>query len=193
MKAALPAGPLPFNAVFDNASSLGRQLQIVARLIAARTALGAQRQVFFVSLGGFDNHDFLSLQHPGLLSQVAQGLATFHTALGELGVADRVTTFTASDFGRTLTSNGDGSDHGWGSHHIVMGGAVRGGRFWGDMPVLANGGPDDVGQGRLLPSTSVDQFAATLARWMGVADGELPLVVPNIGNFSQRDLGFFAI
>ena len=110
-----------------------------------------QRQVFFVSLGGFDNHDFLLDQHPGLLSQVGNGLASFHTALTELGVADRVTTFTASDFGRTLTSNGDGSDHGWGSHHLVMGGAVQGQRFWGEMPVLANNGVSDVGQCRLLP------------------------------------------
>ncbi len=186
----LPATP-PFNTSFDTDSSLGRQLRMVARLIAGREALGAQRQVFFVSLGGFDNHDFLLSQHPGLLSQVGNALASFQAAMNELGLAERVTTFTASDFGRTLTSNGDGSDHGWGSHHLVMGGAVRGGRCWGEMPVLANHGPNDVGQGRLLPTTSVDQLAATLARWMGVADGELASVVPNIANFSTRDLGFF--
>ncbi|MBN8503260.1 MAG: DUF1501 domain-containing protein [Burkholderiales bacterium] len=192
VKAALPA-TLPFSTPFDTAgSSLHRQLQMVARLIAGRSTLGAQRQVFFVSLGGFDNHDFLTAQHPLLLSQVGSGLASFQSALVELGVADRVTTFTASDFGRTLTSNGDGSDHGWGSHHLVMGGAVQGGRFWGEMPVLANNGQSDVGQGRLLPTTSVDQLAATLARWMGVSDTELATVVPNIANFSQRDLGFFA-
>ncbi|MBB5206019.1 uncharacterized protein (DUF1501 family) [Inhella inkyongensis] len=190
VKAALGTSA-PFSTVFDSTSSLANQLQIVARLIAGRSSLGAQRQVFFVSLGGFDNHDFLLAQHPGLLAQVGNGLASFQAALTELGVADRVTTFTASDFGRTLTSNGDGSDHGWGSHHLVMGGAVQGQRFWGQMPVLANNGPDDVGQGRLLPSTSVDQLAATLARWMGVADSELASVVPNIANFSQRDLGFF--
>ena len=109
-------------------------------------------------------------------------------------MADRVTTFTASDFGRTLTSNGDGSDHGWGSHHLVMGGAVKGGRFWGEMPVLTTNGSsqNDVGQGRLLPSTSVDQLAATLARWLGVSDTELTTVVPNIGNFASRNLGFFS-
>jgi uncharacterized protein (DUF1501 family) len=191
VKDALPS-TLPFNTVFDSTSSLHRQLQMVARLVAGRSTLGAQRQVFFVSLGGFDNHDFLNDQHPPLLSQVGSGLAAFHGALTELGVADRVTTFTASDFGRTLTSNGDGSDHGWGSHHIVMGGAVRGRRCWGEMPVLANGGPNDVGQGRLLPTTSVDQLAATLARWMGVSETELSTVVPNINNFSQRDLGFFS-
>lgn len=190
VKAALAGVTL--TTTFDTTSSLARQLQVVARLIAGRSTLGAQRQVFFVSLGGFDNHDFLLDQHPGLLSQVGNGLASFHAALTELGVADRVTTFTASDFGRTLTSNGDGSDHGWGSHHLVMGGAVQGQRFWGEMPVLANNGVSDVGQGRLLPSTSVDQMAATLARWMGVADSELASVVPNIANFSTRDLGFFS-
>ena len=187
----LPATP-PFNTAFDTGTSLGRQLRMVARLIAGREALGAQRQVFFVSLGGFDNHDFLLAQHPGLLSQVGNALASFQAAMNELGLADRVTTFTASDFGRTLASNGDGSDHGWGSHHLVMGGAVNGRRCWGEMPVLANNGPDDVGQGRLLPTTSVDQLAATLARWMGVADSELATVVPNIGNFASRDLGFFS-
>ncbi len=193
VKAALGSNTaLPFTTVFNTGSSLGRQLQMVARLIAGRSALGAQRQVFFVSLGGFDNHDFLLTQHPGLLTQVAEGMAAFQAAMTELGVADRVTTFTASDFGRTLTSNGDGSDHGWGAHHMVMGGAVQGRRFWGDMPVLANNGPDDVGQGRLLPTTSVDQVAATLATWMGVSNSELGTVVPNIANFSRRDLGFFS-
>jgi len=191
VKTALAVAP-PLATPFDQASSLARQLQMVARLISARSQRGAQRQVFFVSLGGFDNHDFLLDQHPGLLLQVGQSLASFQSAMTELGVADRVTTFTASDFGRTLSSNGDGSDHGWGSHHLVMGGAVRGGRFWGEMPVLANNGPNDVGQGRLLPTSSVDQLAATLARWMGVADTELTTVVPNIANFASRDLGFFA-
>jgi uncharacterized protein (DUF1501 family) len=107
----------------------------------------------------------------------------------ELGVANQVTTFTGSDFGRTLTSNGDGSDHGWGSHQFLVGGAVRGGRFHGQLPAFSVNGPDDVGQGRLLPTTSVDQLAATLATWMGVSNTNLPLVVPNIGNYSVRDLG----
>jgi uncharacterized protein (DUF1501 family) len=191
VRSALPT-LLPFGTVFDTTSSLHRQLQMVARLIAGHATLGARRQVFFVSLGGFDLHDFLTTQHPPLLRQIGTGLAAFHAALTELGVASNVTTFTASDFGRTLTSNGDGSDHGWGSHHLVMGGAVRGGRFWGEAPVLASNGPSDVGQGRLLPSTSVDQLAATLARWMGVSDTELASVVPHIGNFASRDLGFFA-
>lgn len=175
---------------FDTNSSLAQQLRMVARLIAARADFGAGRQVFMVSLGGFDLHDNLADNHPGLLANVAQSLVSFHGAMGELGVADRVTTFTASDFGRTLSSNGDGSDHGWGSHHLVLGGAVQGGRYYGTAPAVAVNGPDDVGQGRLLPTTSVDQFAGTLATWLGVGASDLALVVPNIGNYSQRNLGF---
>ncbi|WP_367159114.1 DUF1501 domain-containing protein [Erythrobacter sp.] len=105
-------------------------------------------------------------------------------------VADRVTTFTASDFGRTLSSNGDGSDHGWGSHHFVLGGAVRGGQFYGTAPTISVEDDGQVGQGRLLPTTSVDQYSATLAKWFGVSDAEIPLVSPNIGNFDEPDLGF---
>ena len=175
-----------------NPNPLASQLQRVAKLIAARTALSAKRQVFMVSLGGFDNHDFLPTQHPSLLSSVADALGSFYDATVELGVANSVTTFTASDFGRTLASNGDGSDHGWGSHHFVMGGAVKGQRFYGRAPAIAVNGPDDVGQGRLLPTTAVDQFAATLASWFGVSAGELPLVVPDIVNWnvSDRNIGF---
>jgi uncharacterized protein (DUF1501 family) len=134
---------------------------MVARMLSARAGLGAKRQVFFVGLGGFDLHDRLLIDHPALLGQVADALAAFHQATVELGVAANVTTFTASDFGRTITSNGDGSDHGWGSHHFVLGGAVRGQQYYGTIPVWANNGPDDVGQGRLLPTTGVDQLAAT--------------------------------
>lgn len=177
---------------FDANSSLGNQLKMVARMIAARASFGVSRQVFLVSLGGFDLHDNLTDNHPGLLSQVAGGLSAFYAAMQELGVANQVTAFTASDFGRTLSINGDGSDHGWGGHHFVLGGAVKGQRYFGTAPAVAVNGPDDVGQGRLLPSTSVDQFAATLATWLGVSASDLPLVVPNIGNFSQRDLGYFA-
>ncbi len=184
------AGAPAFTTAFDT-SSLSTQLQMVAKLIAARQALGATRQVYFVSIGGFDLHDLLVAQHPGLLTQISDAMASFYAATAELGVADKVTTFTASDFGRTLTSNGDGSDHGWGSHHFVMGGAVKGGRFYGTLPSVSVNGPDDVGQGRLLPTTSVDQLAATLATWMGVSATDLPLVLPQIGNYSQRDLGYF--
>jgi uncharacterized protein (DUF1501 family) len=160
-------------------------------MISTSSEIGAKRQVFFVSLGGFDNHDGLASVHPGLLTSVAGALNAFYAATVELGVADRVTTFTASDFGRTLTGN-DGSDHGWGSMHFMLGGAVNGGRFYGTPPVVANDGPDDVGQGRLLPSTSVDQYAATLAKWFGLSDTDLVALLPNLANWnaSQRTLGF---
>lgn len=163
----------------------------MAKLIAARQALGATRQVFFVSIGGFDLHDFLVTQHPGLLTAVNDALASFYAATVELGVANQVTTFTASDFGRTLASNGDGSDHGWGSHHFVLGGAVKGGKFWGTLPSVSVNGPDDVGQGRLLPTTGVDQLGATLATWMGVGATDLPGVLPQIVNYTQRNMGYF--
>ncbi len=185
------AGAPALQTPFDTSSSLSSQLLIVARLIAARQALGAMRQVFFVSLGGFDVHDFLLDVHPGLLTEVNNALASFYAATVELGVASQVTTFTASDFGRSLTSNGDGSDHGWGSHHFVLGGAVQGGRFWGTLPSVSVNGPDDVGQGRLLPTTAVDQLGATLATWMGVSATDLPRVLPQIANYSQRDMGYF--
>ena len=183
--AALPTLATPFDT-----SSLSQQLRMVARMIAARSSFGTGRQVFMVSLGGFDLHDFLVDRQPGLLRNLASSMSTFYNATVELGVADKVTTFTASDFGRTLTSNGDGSDHGWGNHHFLMGGAVKGKQFFGAAPALAVGGPDDVGQGRLLPTTSVDQFGATLASWLGISDSNLPIVVPNIGKFSTRNLGF---
>ena len=126
-----------------------------------------------------------------MLASLSDALASFYAATVELGVANQVTAFTASDFGRTLSSNGDGSDHGWGSHHFVLGGAVKGGRCWGQAPVVASNGPDDVGQGRLLPTTSVDQLAATLATWMGVSATELPAVLPHVGSFTERTLGYF--
>jgi uncharacterized protein (DUF1501 family) len=174
------------------ASSLANQLKMVARMISVSGNLGAKRQVFFVSMGGFDTHDALVATHPGLLSSVGSALSAFYNATVELGVADKVTAFTASDFGRTLTGNNDGSDHGWGSMHFMLGGAVRGKNFYGTAPVVANGGPDDVGQGRLLPTTSVEQFAATLGKWMGVSDSDLLAVLPNLTNYSTRNLGFMA-
>ncbi|MFT3777262.1 MAG: DUF1501 domain-containing protein [Ottowia sp.] len=182
--AALP------DAVGDRARTLNQQLKMVARLIAARGQLGLKRQVFLVSLGGFDTHDNLLARHPVLLTDLGAALAGFQQAIDTLGVGAQVTTFTASDFGRTMTSNGGGSDHGWGSHHLVLGGAVRGGAYYGQAPEALLGGPEDVGQGRLLPGTAVDQYAATLARWFGVSEGEMALVAPNIGNFGERSLGF---
>ncbi len=169
--------------------SLGDQLKMVARLIGARSSLGTKRQVFMVSIGGFDLHDNLIAQHPALLGSVSDAMAAFYNATVELGVASKVTAFTASDFGRTLQSNGDGSDHGWGSHHFVVGGAVKGKAFYGTAPAVSLGNtaaPEDqghVGQGRLLPTTSVDQYAATMANWFGVADAELSGILPNLRHF----------
>jgi uncharacterized protein (DUF1501 family) len=176
--------------VFPAGNPLAAQLKIVARLIGARSALGLKRQVFFVSLGGFDNHNALMTDHPNLMQRVGDAMAAFYAATVELGVANKVTTFTASDFGRTLASNADGSDHGWGSHQFVMGGAVNGKKFYGTAPQVSLQSNDQVGQGRLLPSTSVDEFAATLARWFGCSAGELPGILPNVGNFSNTALGF---
>ncbi|NBR00636.1 MAG: DUF1501 domain-containing protein [Actinobacteria bacterium] len=187
-------------------TNLGRQLAMVARQIAARNSLGLKRQVFMVSMGGFDLHDELPAKQPGLLREVSDAIAAFYEATVELGVAGNVTTFTASDFGRAMTPNGDGADHGWGSHHFVVGGSVRGGAFYGTPPPVSVGdtsSPDDqwhVGQGRLLPTTSVDQFAATMAQWLGVADTELDGLLPNLKNFGAgaalagypRNLGFLS-
>jgi uncharacterized protein (DUF1501 family) len=150
------------------------------------------RQVFFVSHGSFDTHAGQLGTHQNLLSQLSQGLAAFHAATVELGVESAVTTFTLSDFGRTFQPNsGGGTDHGWGSHQLVLGGAVRGGDFYGTYPTLAKGGPDDAAaEGRWIPTTSVDQYAATLARWFGVAPSQLPSIFPNLGRFDTQDLGF---
>ncbi len=174
------------------AGGLAAQLKMVARLIAARSSLGAKRQVFFVSLGGFDTHDSLLSVHPGLMAQIGSAMAAFYQATVELGVANQVTAFTASDFGRTLVSNTDGSDHGWGSMHFVVGDAVKGKSYVGAAPVIANNGPDDVGQGRLLPSISVDQFGATLASWFGVSASDQASVMPNLAHYTQTNLGFMS-
>lgn len=177
---------------FPTGNNLADQLKMVARLIAARNTLGTKRQVFFVSLGGFDTHDSLLAVHPGLMSTVANAVSAFYQATVELGVSSQVTTFTASDFGRTLVSNNDGSDHGWGSMHFVLGDSVKGKSFVGTPPVIANGGPDDVGQGRLLPKLSVDQYGATLASWFGVSATDQASVLPNLANYSQGNLGFLS-
>jgi uncharacterized protein (DUF1501 family) len=191
LTAALASAPA-LATVFPTGNSLADQLKMVARMISASAALGTKRQVFFVSLGGFDNHDAMLTSHPVLMTKLGNALAAFHAATAELNVASQVTSFTASEFGRTLTGNSTGSDHGWGSMHFVMGGAVKGKRFYGTAPVLANGGPDDVGQGRLLPTTSVEQLAATLGTWLGVSDSELLAMLPNLSNYnsSTRNLGF---
>lgn len=175
---------------------LADQMRMVARLIGSRSSLGVKRQVFMVSLGGFDLHDNLVNNQPDLMRRVSEAMTAFHNTTVELGVADKVTAFTASDFGRTLSNNGDGSDHGWGSHNIIVGGAVKGGALYGYAPPLGNGSLSStsaqdlwqVGQGRLLPTTSVDQYAATLAKWFGVPDAELPSILPNLSNFGAGSL-----
>jgi uncharacterized protein (DUF1501 family) len=186
---AVAANALPLT-TFDSTNSLASQLKMVAQIIAARNSLSAKRQVFFVSLGGFDNHDNLTTDHAALMTKLGSAMASFDDAMSKLGTQNSVTTFTASDFGRTLTGNGDGSDHGWGSHHMLMGGAVKGKRFFGTAPEVANNGPDDIGQGRLIPTTSVDQLAGTLATWFGVSAADMGIVLPNLGNFNNKNLGF---
>lgn len=183
--AAVPAFSTPFPA-----TGLGRQLEMVARCIAARGSLGQNRQMFYTSIGGWDFHDNLLTRQAANLATVDAAVGAFNAAMVQLGVDERVTLFTASDFGRGLQSNGQGSDHGWGAHHFVVGGAVRGNRLYGVWPDVALNAGQDVGQGRLLPTTSVDQFAATLGRWFGLSAFELATVMPNLGRFSNQDLGF---
>ncbi len=166
-------------------SWLGQQLKAVAKTISARTALGANRQVFVVGLGGFDTHSEQAKTLPKLQSQIDQAVTAFHTAMGELSLNDDVALFTASDFGRTLAINGDGTDHGWGAHHFVVGGGVQGQRIFGDIPVSTLNHELDAGSGRLIPTTSVEQYAAALGRWYGLDDNELNIIFPNLTNFGS--------
>jgi uncharacterized protein (DUF1501 family) len=165
----------------------------VARLIASRERLGMSRQVFFVATGGFDTHDDQLQDQPGLLANISASLAAFHSATVELGVASQVTTFTQSDFGRTLSSNGDGSDHAWGGIQLVLGDAVRGRTIYGEYPSLELNGTQDVGGGRMIPVVSSDQYAATLARWFGLGEPQLDAIAPSLRNFAERDLGFMLV
>ena len=172
----------------DNA--LASQLKMVAQLISIRSALSLQRQIFFVALGGFDTHDAQSTSQPVLMQRLSQALRAFHDATVELGVAERVTSFTASDFGRSLTVNGKGTDHGWGGHQWIIGGAVNGGGIYGMPPSLVPDGADDSEGGRFIPQTSVDEYGATLARWFGIGEADLRYVFPNLGRFATSNLGF---
>mgnify|MGYP003493134203 CR=1 FL=1 len=176
--------------VFPN-TSLGNQFKMVARLIAARDKLGLKKQCFFCSIGGFDTHGEDQLERQTeLLGQISEAVTAFYAATVELGVANNVTTFTASDFGRTFTSNGQGSDHGWGSHHLVVGGAVQGGRLFGTFPNQDLRGPDDSGsQGNWIPTTSTEAYAATLGRWFGADDTVLAQVFPRLQYF-DANVGF---
>jgi len=196
-----------------NNSPLMSQMKMVARLIdVGKNYLGMKRQIFFIQVGGYDTHTIQTTSatatnpsnatvvtgaHANLLAEVSQSLNALSLAMGDLGVLrgdaqmqNRVTAFTVSDFARTLPSNGSGSDHGWGGHHIIVGGAVKGQATYGKFPVLAVNGPDDTGIGRWIPTTAVDQYAATLAKWFGVDDGNMSTIFPNIDRFASRYLGF---
>jgi uncharacterized protein (DUF1501 family) len=177
------------NALANN--GLASQLQTVARIIGARAGLGAKRQVFFVSMGGFDTHDGQNMNQADLLARISHALGYFDTALAGLVGGDmrnNVTLFTASDFGRTLTSNGDGTDHGWGGHQFVMGGAVNGGEIYGRFPQFIQNAADSTGNS-YIPATSVDTIGSTLGKWFGASDSQLDTIFPNLVNFN-RDLGF---
>lgn len=172
-------------------TSIGQQLKQVAQILQLRPQIGLSRQIFFCSLGGFDTHSGQSWNQWDLLKQISDGMLSLYNATTELGIADKVTMFTESEFGRTLQPSGTGSDHGWGSHHIVMGGAVKGGDVYGRFPVMALGGPDDsANRGAWIPSSSTDQYGATLAKWFGVDPAGLTTVFPNLGLFGSSDLGF---
>lgn len=182
-------GASPISTPFPR-SFLGSQLRAVAQTMAARDTLGASRQVFFVGLGGFDTHSAQAADLPGLQQDIGDSVAAFYNATQELGIANNVTTFTAADFGRTLTVNGDGTDHGWGSHHFVVGGAVKGGDIYGDVPVSQLGHDQDAGNGRLIPSVSVEQYAAPLGSWFGLNQSELNLALPGLAAFPGGGLDF---
>jgi uncharacterized protein (DUF1501 family) len=186
-------------------TSIGSQMKMIARLIEARgpSKFNMNRQIFFCQIGGFDTHTAQVRSNTGtdnvlattgahysLLFQVSEAIFAFQRAMEQLGVSNDVTTFTASDFSRTFPNNSQGSDHGWGSHHFVVGGSVDGGKFYGKLPTLAINGPDDTGTGRWIPTLSVDQHAATLARWFGVDPSMMSALLPNLSRFSSSDLGF---
>ncbi len=202
VKITPPEGGAAFN------SALSPQLQMVARLIAAGNTpaasggFGMKRQIFFCQIGGYDLHtgqtdynantpnDVLFGAHTNLLAELSQSMFAFQRAMEQLGLSNNVTSFTASDFGRTFPSNGQGSDHGWGSHHLILGGAVNGQRTYGTFPVLTINGPNDTSTGRWIPTTAIDQYFATLATWFGVDNGNLSTVFPNLGRFATPNLGF---
>jgi uncharacterized protein (DUF1501 family) len=184
----------PLQTVFPTGNSLASQLKQVAQIIGVRSALGIGRQIFFCSQGGYDTHSDQLGTQVGLYGQLSAAMAAFYSATQELGVANNVTTFSLSEFSRTFQpgSNG-GTDHAWGSHALMMGGAVKGNALYGTFPTLALGGPDDTGDnGRWIPTTSVDQYAATLASWFGVANADLPSIFPNLANFQTTNVGFMA-
>ncbi len=209
INAALNAQGAPdFSSYFPNPTGydVDTQLMTVAKLIWAANNnvagyTGQKRQVFFVTTGGYDTHSGQLDAQPALLGLLSKSLAGFYKALHSAGLDQKATAFTASDFGRTLSTNGNGTDHGWAGHHFAIGGAVAGGKFYGDdlngsgnaaMPslLLSDSNPNDAGYGQIIPTTSIDQYSATLANWFGVASSDIPTLFPNLSNFSVRNLGF---
>jgi uncharacterized protein (DUF1501 family) len=179
----------PLTTVFPS-TAIGNQMKEVTRLIRIRSGIGPGRQVFFCTLGGFDTHSAQKWAHNSLLSQLSQAMAAFYNATVEIGLDAQITSFTQSEFGRSLQPSGTGSDHGWGSHHMVMGGAVRGG-IYGEMPEFALGGPDDANnRGVWIPKISTSQFGATLGYWFGVSEADVALVFPGVEKFSSGNIGF---
>jgi len=195
LSAALASSTLqtqfPLTGADGTPNLLATQLQTVARIIKVRSALGLSRQIFYCNIDGFDTHGGQLAIQANLLRQLSQAVAAFYQATQELGVDQNVTTFTASEFGRTLTPNGSGgTDHAWGNHHFVIGSSVKGGQFFGDFPLLSlNGTYDATGRGSLIPTTAVDQYGATMAQWFGVSPGNLATIFPNIGSFQSSNLG----
>jgi len=166
------------------------KLKMVATMASLAPSLGLNRQIFFISVGGFDTHTQQMASQPNLIKEVSEAMNAFYNSTIELGLSKQITTFTTSDFGRTYNPNSDGTDHGWGNLQWIMGGAVKGGDIYGKMPSLLVGGNDDTGRGRWIPSTSVDEYNSTLAKWFGVSSTNMSTVLPNIGRFANPDLGF---
>ena len=181
----------PLTTEFDQSSRLASSLRMIANLIASRSSLDMNRQIFFIGIGDYDTHGDQANRYPTLMRELNHSLNSFYNATVELGIADQVTTFTASDFGRTLTSNGDGTDHGWGSHQMVMGDAIDGGKFFGTMPELVIGSNDDIGEGRIIPTTAMDQYAASLASWYGLSTSQIAEAFPNLANFNDQTLNLY--
>lgn len=178
----------------EGENKLADALQTVAKIISVREPLGMQRQVFYVSLGGFDTHDDQNVRQPALYTQISQAMNYFNQVLGELNLQEQVTSFTSSEFGRTLTSNGDGTDHAWGNHQLVMGGALNGGDIFGTFPSLKLGGPDDVrNDGRIIPTSSIEQYANPILQWFGMTETQIATILPNLSSFNPNALGFMDI
>ncbi|MEM7010256.1 MAG: DUF1501 domain-containing protein [Verrucomicrobiota bacterium] len=173
-----------------NDDGLGRQLEMIARLISIAGDLSMKRQIFFCRIGGFDTHGNQITPHANLMNELSEGIGAFYSAMTQVGLQDQVTLFTASEFGRTFNSNGQGSDHGWGAPQLVVGGAVNGGDIYGTMPQMETDGPDDTRRGRWIPTLSVDEYSATLAKWFGVTQSDMPMVLPNLSRFATPDVGF---